>query len=101
MAPPGCPPGPGPPPGRRRPRRSAPGGAVYGGRMDELAEALAGAGGVGAPREHGGRLRRLLAAELRRGARELGLRRSGYGAPVTVAVAAAADVAGRPTGVLA
>ena len=42
--------------------------------MDELAEALAGAGGVGAPREHGGRLRRLLAAELRRGARELGSR---------------------------
>ena len=64
--------------------------------MDELAEALADAGGVGAPREHGGRLRRLLAAELRRGAHELGLRRSGYGAPVTVAVAAAQHGAGAP-----
>ena len=71
------------------------------GAMDELAEALADAGGVGAPREHGGRLRRLLASELRRGAHELGLRRSGYGAPVTVAVAAAQDGAGAPSGLLA
>ena len=42
------------------------------GAMDELAEALADAGGVAAPREHGGRLRRLLAAELRRGAARAG-----------------------------
>ena len=69
--------------------------------MDELAQALADAGGVAAPREHGGRLRRLLAAELRRGARELGLRRSGYEAPVTVAVAAAPAAPGAPRGVLA
>ncbi|HSD76106.1 MAG TPA: hypothetical protein VLA98_01830 [Solirubrobacteraceae bacterium] len=59
--------------------------------MDELAAALADAGGVAAPREHGGRLRALLAAELRRGAHELELARSGYGAPVTVAVAATGD----------
>jgi hypothetical protein len=58
--------------------------------MDELAAALADAGGIGAPKEHGGRLHALLAAELRRGEAELALTRSGYGAPVTVAVAPAA-----------
>jgi hypothetical protein len=68
--------------------------------MDELAAALADAGGVGAPKEHVGRLRALLAAELRRGDAELALTRSGYGAPVTVAVAPArgALVAALPVG---
>jgi hypothetical protein len=45
------------------------------------------AGGLEAPRERGAQLRALLAAELQRGARELALQRSGYGAPVTVAAA--------------
>jgi hypothetical protein len=54
---------------------------------DDLALALEQVGGVGAGREHGARLGRLLAAELRRGAGELALKRSGYGAPVTVAIA--------------
>jgi hypothetical protein len=57
--------------------------------MDELAAELADAGGPAAPRERGGRLRALLAAELRRGRDELARPRSGYGAPVTVAVAPA------------
>jgi len=57
--------------------------------MDELATALAQAGGVDAPREHGGRLRALLAAELRRSAAQLALARSGYDIPVTVAIARA------------
>jgi hypothetical protein len=55
---------------------------------DPLAHALEQAGGAGAGREHQARLDRLLAAELRRGEEELALKRSGYGAPVTVAIAA-------------
>jgi hypothetical protein len=57
--------------------------------MHELAAALADAGGIAAPREQAGRLRALLVAELRRGSAELALTRSGYDAPVTVAVAPA------------
>jgi hypothetical protein len=57
--------------------------------MDALASDLADAGGLAAPRERAGRLRALLAAELRRGRDELARARSGYGAPVTVAVAPA------------
>jgi hypothetical protein len=57
--------------------------------MDELAADLADAGGIAAPRERGGRLRALLAAELRRGRDELARPRSGYARPVTVAVAGA------------
>jgi hypothetical protein len=53
-----------------------------------FADALAEAGGVAAPREQAGRLRALLDRELERGAAELGRARSGYGEPVSVAVAA-------------
>ncbi len=53
-----------------------------------LALALEQTGGAGAGREHGARLGRLLAAELQRGEAELALKRSGYGAPVSVAIAA-------------
>jgi hypothetical protein len=58
--------------------------------MDDLAAALADVGGVAAGLEHRGRLSKLLAAELRRGEAELALTRSGYGAPVVVAIAPAA-----------
>jgi hypothetical protein len=58
--------------------------------MDELGTALEAAGGLAAGPESAARLRTLLADELRRGAAELGLARSGYDAPVTVAVAPAA-----------
>jgi hypothetical protein len=59
--------------------------------MDDLAAALADAGGIDAPREHAARLRALVAAALADGAAQLALRRSGYGgAPVTVAIAPAA-----------
>jgi hypothetical protein len=54
--------------------------------MDELAEALRDAGGLAAGPESAARLRVLLAEELRRGAAELALKRSGYTAPVTVAI---------------
>jgi hypothetical protein len=57
--------------------------------MDELGAALEAAGGLAAAPESAARLRTLLADELRRSATELGLKRSGYGAPVTVAVAPA------------
>src|SRR3954471_15157634 len=57
--------------------------------MDDLGAALEEAGGLAAGAESAARLRTLLADELRRGAAELGLKRSGYGAPVTVAVAPA------------
>src|SRR3954449_12815009 len=51
-------------------------------------DALADAGGVGAPRERAAQLRALLGRELEHGARELALPRSGYEHPVLVAVAA-------------
>ncbi|MEA2285795.1 MAG: hypothetical protein QOJ21_1838 [Solirubrobacteraceae bacterium] len=57
--------------------------------MDELAEGLRDAGGLAAGPESAARLRGLLADELRRGVAELALKRSGYTAPVTVAVAPA------------
>src|SRR4051794_25434630 len=57
--------------------------------MDELGAALDAAGGLAAGPESAARLRALLADELARGAAELALGRSGYGAPVTVAVAPA------------
>lgn len=57
----------------------------------ELERALADAGGAEAPRDSSARLRRLLDAELARGARELGERRTGYGTPIAVAVAAGED----------
>jgi hypothetical protein len=57
--------------------------------VDELGAALEAAGGLAAGPESAARLRTLLADELRRGTAELGLKRSGYGAPVTVAVAPA------------
>ena len=55
----------------------------------ELEHALAEAGGADAPRDFSARLRRLLDAELGRGARELGESRTGYEAPIAVALAAA------------
>jgi hypothetical protein len=58
--------------------------------VDDLALAVEQTGGVHAGREHGARLGRLLEAELRRGEVELSKPRSGYGGPVTVAVAPAA-----------
>jgi hypothetical protein len=57
--------------------------------MDDFGSVLEEAGGLDAPRERAAQLRALLAAELERGAHELGLARSGYEAPVTVAVAPA------------
>jgi hypothetical protein len=57
--------------------------------MDELGAALEDAGGLAAGLESAARLRRLLADELKRGASELAKKRSGYDAPVTVAVAPA------------
>jgi len=57
--------------------------------MDDLASALADAGGVHAPRERAGQLRTLLAAELEHGRAELALARSGRSKPVLVAFAAA------------
>ena len=56
----------------------------------ELELALADAGGPAAPRDSSARLRRLLGAELGRGARELGEKRTGYETPIAVAVAAGA-----------
>jgi hypothetical protein len=56
--------------------------------VDDLASALADAGGVHAPRERGAQLRALLGQELAHGARELALPRSGYERPVIVAFAA-------------
>jgi hypothetical protein len=53
----------------------------------ELERALADAGGAAAPREWGARLRKLLRAELERGAREMGEARSGRERPVALAVA--------------
>jgi hypothetical protein len=57
--------------------------------MDELGAALEVAGGLAAGPESAARLRTLLADELRRGVAELTLARSGYGAPLTAAVAPA------------
>jgi hypothetical protein len=57
----------------------------------ELEQALGDAGGADAPRDSSARLRKLLDAELARGVRELGERRTGYEAPIAVAVAAAED----------
>ena len=59
------------------------------GSRSELELALADAGGAVAPRDSSAQLRRLLDAELRRGARELDERRTGYETPIAVAVAAA------------
>lgn len=68
--------------------------------MDALAQALSDAGGVAAPRERSGQLRALLRAEVARSAHELGLPRTGYDVPVTVAFApaAAALAAHAPSG---
>jgi hypothetical protein len=55
--------------------------------IPDLARLVADAGGLDAPRERSAQLRSLLAAELDRGAKELVLPRSGYGAPVVVAAA--------------
>jgi hypothetical protein len=63
--------------------------------MDDLATVLEEAGGLDAPRERAARLRALLAAELERGRRELSRPRSGYEAPVTVAVAPTEAGSGR------
>src|SRR5919206_531236 len=59
--------------------------------MDDLAAALDDAGGVAAGRERAARLRGLLGDALRRGAAELAKTRSGYGDPVTVAIAPAPE----------
>jgi hypothetical protein len=58
-------------------------------RSGELSQALADAGGAGAPREWSARLRGLLLAELERGARELGEARTGRERPIALAVAPA------------
>jgi hypothetical protein len=59
--------------------------------MSELAEALADAGGAGAPAAATARLRGLLLAALRQGRAELALKRSGYAAPVEVAIGQEGD----------
>ncbi len=56
--------------------------------MSALSNALADAGGADAPRERGAQLSKLLGSELERGARELGLQRSGREEPVLVGIAA-------------
>src|SRR3954470_10452825 len=53
----------------------------------ELERALAEAGGADAPRELSARLRELLGAELRRGARELEEKRTGRERPIVLALA--------------
>jgi hypothetical protein len=58
----------------------------------DLLEELAALGGVGAPASATARLRTVLLATLRRGAEELEKPRSGYGAPVEVAIAAGYQV---------
>ncbi len=57
--------------------------------VDDIATALADAGGLQAPRERAAQLRTLLGAALADGVAELGKPRSGYERPVTVAIAAA------------
>ena len=57
--------------------------------LSELAGELAALGGVGAPATATARLRDVLLAALRHGSGELDKPRSGYGAPVEVAIAAA------------
>src|SRR3954462_13639347 len=59
--------------------------------MSAFADALAEAGGAAAPPEQQARLRSLLVKELQRGLHELAQKRSGYGDPVTVAIADAFD----------
>src|SRR3954453_22368407 len=59
--------------------------------MSAFADALAEAGGAAAPPEQQARLRSLLDKELQRGLQELAQKRSGYGDPVTVAIADAFD----------
>ena len=54
--------------------------------MSALAAALAEAGGAGAPAAATAHLRALLVAALRNGRAELALKRSGYRAPVEVAI---------------
>jgi hypothetical protein len=54
--------------------------------VSELASALADAGGAGAPAAATAHLRSLLLAALRHGRAELALKRSGYDAPVEVAI---------------
>ena len=56
--------------------------------MVDLADALADAGGAGAPPQRTAQLRALLAAELQRGAADLAQKRSGLEHPVTVGIAA-------------
>lgn len=67
-------------------------------RANKLAfpDALADAGGVGAPRERIAGLRAALLDELSAGAAELDLTRSGYGHPVAVAFAVVPDPAPSP-----
>lgn len=60
-------------------------------RRDELAEALADAGGAAAPTAANARLRSLLAERLEDGAAELAKPRSGYELPVCVGIAATDD----------
>jgi hypothetical protein len=55
--------------------------------VSALAAALADAGGAGAPAAATAHLRTLLLAALRHGRSELALKRSGYGAPVEIAIA--------------
>ena len=59
--------------------------------MSELASGLEEAGGAGAPAAATARLRGLLLAALRHGHAELGLKRSGYTAPVEVAIGQEGD----------
>ena len=54
--------------------------------MSDLSAALADTGGAGAPAAATAQLRGLLLAALRHGRAELALKRSGYGAPVEIAV---------------
>jgi hypothetical protein len=60
--------------------------------LTDLLEELAPLGGVAAPASATARLRTVLLAALRRGAEELEKPRSGYGAPIEVAIAAGDDV---------
>jgi hypothetical protein len=60
--------------------------------MSDLASALGEAGGAGAPAAATAHLRALLLAALRHGRSELTLKRSGYAAPVEVAIGAHDDV---------
>ena len=79
----------------RRPRRGGARGVRGRARLSDLLAEVTALGGAAAPASATARLREVLLAALKRGTAELGKPRSGYDAPVEVAIAAAAGDAAR------